>query len=70
MGGGVASDAEKLAKPTHALFTTNYPLAVPTHVLNTAHNNSSRCAMQLLFTSKGAAHMLCIPAADPMQISK
>ena len=33
MGGSVASDAEKLAKPTRALFTTNYPLAVHTHVL-------------------------------------
>jgi hypothetical protein len=33
VGGSVASDAEKLAKPTRALFTTNYPLAVPTHVL-------------------------------------
>ena len=33
MGGSVASDAEKLAKPTRALFTTNYPLAVPKHVL-------------------------------------
>ena len=33
MGGSVASDAEKSAKPTRALFITNYPLAVPTHVL-------------------------------------
>jgi hypothetical protein len=33
VGGSVTSDAEKLAKPTRALFTTNYPLAVPTHVL-------------------------------------
>ena len=28
-----ASDAGKMAKPTRALFTTNYPLAVPKHVL-------------------------------------
>jgi hypothetical protein len=28
-----ASDAGKMAKPTRALFTTYYPLAVPTHVL-------------------------------------
>ena len=33
MGGSLASDAEKLAKPTRALFTTNFPLAVPSHVL-------------------------------------
>jgi len=77
VGGSVASDAEKLAKPTRALFTTNYPLAVPTHVLP-----SFRAALLLLLllllllhavrvcARCGQAHHRCYtPAVAPLVVA-